>query len=92
VAHHYTRYLGDLSGGFPIGRVVAATYGLSADDGGRFAHFPEIDDPARFKDDYRTWLNEAPWSEQERSDLIDEVHAAYRCNVEVYSSLDHHAG
>ncbi len=91
VAHHYTRYLGDLSGGFPIGRIVAATYGLSADDGGRFAHFPEIDDPARFKDDYRTSLNEIPWSADQRAAVIDEVHRAYRYNVDLFASLDHHA-
>lgn len=91
VSHHYTRYLGDLSGGFPIGRIVAATYGLTEDEGGRFAHFPGIEDPARFKDDYRTSLNETPWSADERAAVLDEVHRAYRYNVEVFASLDHHA-
>lgn len=92
VAHHYTRYLGDLSGGFPIGRIVAGAYGLSTEDGGRFAAFPEIPDPVAFKDEYRTWLDQAPWSDAERAALIDEVHRAYAFNVEVFASLDHRAG
>jgi heme oxygenase len=91
VAHHYTRYLGDLSGGFAIGRIVAAAYDLKEDDGGRFAAFPEIPDPGAFKDAYRRSLDEAPWTPEQHDALIDEVHDAYRFNVEVYASLDHHA-
>ena len=92
IAHHYTRYLGDLSGGFAIGRIMADTYGLTEDDGGRFAVFPSIPDPTEFKQRYRRSLDEAAWSDQERAALIDEVHRAYRFNVEVFASLDHHAG
>lgn len=91
VAHHYTRYLGDLSGGFAIGRIMGATYGLSEDDGGRFAVFSEIADPGEFKTAYRQALDVAPWSDDQRNDFIDEVHDAYRFNVEVFISLDHHA-
>lgn len=90
VAHHYTRYLGDLSGGFAIGRLVASAYGLSPDHGGRFAIFEGIDDPAAFKARYRSALDTAPWSDDERAALITEVHDAYRFNVEVFTSLDHH--
>lgn len=90
VAHHYTRYLGDLSGGFAIGRLVAGAYDLSPTHGGRFAVFDQIADPAAFKDAYRAALDVAPWSPDERAALIAEVHDAYRSNVEVFTSLDHH--
>lgn len=90
VAHHYTRYLGDLSGGFAIGRIVTAAYDLTPTEGGRFAVFEDIADPAEFKTNYRAALDAAPWTESERADLITEVHAAYRFNVEIFQSLDHH--
>ena len=90
VAHHYTRYLGDLSGGFAIGRVVYAAYELSPTEGGRFAVFEDIADPAEFRAAYRSHLDSVAWSDQDRAELITEVHAAYRFNVELFLSLDHH--
>ncbi len=45
VAHHYTRYLGDLSGGQFIGRILARQFGF-AEDGVRFYLFADIADPA----------------------------------------------
>jgi len=44
VAHHYTRYLGDLSGGQHIGRVVARVYDLPG-PGASFYRFEGIPDP-----------------------------------------------
>ena len=41
VAHHYLRYLGDLSGGQIIRRIVGRTYGLG-DDGVRFYVFADL--------------------------------------------------
>lgn len=90
VAHHYTRYLGDLSGGFAIGRLVGAAYGLSPEDGGRFAIFDAIDDPAAFKNAYRSSLDAAPWSPDQQDEVVAEVLDAYRFNVELFASLDHH--
>ncbi|GAA2453368.1 biliverdin-producing heme oxygenase [Actinomadura vinacea] len=86
VAHHYTRYLGDLSGGQYIGAQVRKTLGLAAGDPGvRFYRFPGK--PKAYKDHYRGLLDTAPWDETERAKIIDEVRRAYRLNAEITADL-----
>lgn len=87
VAHHYTRYLGDLSGGVFIGRVMARRFGFETNGIG-FYLFDDIADPSAFKDVYRTQLDAAPWDQAERERVIDEVLLAYRFNTELFEDLD----
>ena len=86
VAHHYTRYLGDLSGGQFIGRVMARRFG-SETNGIGFYLFDDIADPSSFKDVYREQLDAAPWDEAEQERVIDEVLLAYRLNTELFDDL-----
>lgn len=86
VAHHYTRYLGDLSGGQFIGRVMARRFGFGSNGIG-FYVFDAIADPAAFKDVYRDQLDAAPWDAAERERVIDEVLLAYRFNTELFEEL-----
>jgi heme oxygenase (biliverdin-producing, ferredoxin) len=86
VAHHYTRYLGDLSGGQFIGRVMARRFGFETNGIG-FYVFDEIADPKQFKDVYRDQLDAAPWDEAEKDRVIDEVLLAYRFNTELFEDL-----
>lgn len=86
VAHHYTRYLGDLSGGQFIGRVLSRQFGFETNGIG-FYLFDEIADPAAFKDVYREQLDAAPWDADERERVIAEVLLAYRCNTELFVDL-----
>jgi heme oxygenase len=89
VAHHYTRYLGDLSGGQYIGLQVRKTLQLSAgDDGVRFYRFPRK--PKAYKDRYRALLDDAPWDAAEQARVIGEVKAAYRLNAAVTEELGEH--
>src|SRR5690606_18540080 len=55
IAHHYTRYLGDLSGGQHIYKVMQRRFDLGI-DGVRFYLFDDIADPAEFKNEYRAAL------------------------------------
>jgi heme oxygenase len=88
VAHHYTRYLGDLSGGLAIGKRVARAYQLpEGSPGVSFYRFTEIESPKRFKDTYRAELDTLPWTAAERERVIDEVLRAYRHNTEVFAEL-----
>lgn len=87
IAHHYTRYLGDLSGGVFIGRVMARRFGFETNGIG-FYLFDSIADPAAFKDVYREQLDAAPWDDVERERVIDEVLLAYRFNTELFEDLD----
>ncbi|MEU6078336.1 biliverdin-producing heme oxygenase [Micromonospora sp. NPDC047074] len=87
IAHHYTRYLGDLSGGLHIGRSVARHYGLTGDAGAAFYRFDRITSPKTYKDAYRARLDALPLDEEGRAALRAEVLVAYRHNTEVFADL-----
>lgn len=86
VAHHYTRYLGDLSGGQFIGKLMARQFGFETNGIG-FYLFEEIADPRAFKEVYREQLDAAPWDADERERVIDEVLRAYQFNTDVFVDL-----
>ena len=88
VAHHYTRYLGDLSGGQMIAKRVKRQHGFER-AGAAFYDFTELGDIAEFKQRYRAVLDELGESldELERQRMIDEVRAAYRFNTEVFIDM-----
>jgi heme oxygenase len=86
VAHHYTRYLGDLSGGQFIGRLMARRFGFETNGIG-FYIFDDIADPKAFKAVYREQLDAAPWDAAEQQRVIEEVLLAYRMNTEVFDDL-----
>lgn len=88
VAHHYTRYMGDLSGGLMIGRIARNTYDLAPGAGADFYDFPLIEDIAGFKRDYRARLDAAEWNEEQRQNLLEEVALAYELNIDVFADLD----
>lgn len=86
VAHHYLRYLGDLSGGQIIRVMVQRHYGIP-DEGLSFLRFPRVEKPKTYKDSYRVALNEAPWTEKDHNDFIAEVDYAYGLNYELFTEL-----
>lgn len=92
VAHHYTRYLGDLSGGQMIGQIACQTYGLAPGAGASFYDFDAIPDVEAYKEQYRRRMDQASWSEDERDALLDEVRIAYRLNTDVVDELDRRLG
>jgi len=86
VAHHYTRYLGDLSGGLAVGAKVRQVLGLEHEDGHRFFRFDAIA-PGPFKRAYRQLLDDAPWDETQQQRVIDEVLVAYALNNAMQSAV-----
>ncbi len=91
VAHHYTRYLGDLSGGLAIGQVVARVYGLSG-PGVSFYRFERIPRPKVFKDGYRERLDTLFLDTDEQERMIQEVLTAYQLNTDVFVELGQAVG
>lgn len=89
VAHHYTRYLGDLSGGQLIARRASAQFGFDG-DGVAFYDFAELGDPAGFKTAYREVLDAfgAALDEAAQDGVLDEVRLAYRFNTDLFLDLD----
>jgi heme oxygenase len=87
VAHHYTRYLGDLSGGQTIRKVVVRTFGFADGRGVGFYDFPAIVEPASFKAAYRERLDRAPWDDAERDRIVAESSIAFRHNGALLAEL-----
>ncbi|MCR6031348.1 biliverdin-producing heme oxygenase [Nocardioides sp. zg-579] len=86
VAHHYTRYLGDLSGGQAIGRVLDRTFGLEG-AGTAFYAFTEIPKPKPYKDAYRARLDALGLDAAGVARVVDEVKVAFRLNQALFSEL-----
>ncbi|KQW45207.1 heme oxygenase [Nocardioides sp. Root1257] len=86
VAHHYTRYLGDLSGGQAIGRILDRTFGLDG-AGIAFYDFPEIAKPKIYKDGYRARLDALDLTAEEQERVVDEVRTAFRLNQALFAEL-----
>lgn len=86
IAHHYTRYLGDLSGGQAISKIMQRQFGFDT-NGVAFYLFDQIASPKQFKDTYREQLDAVDWDAAERERVIDEVLLAYRFNTELFVDL-----
>ncbi len=86
VAHHYTRYLGDLSGGQAIGRILDRSFELDG-AGIAFYDFTAIPRPKPYKDDYRARLDALPLSSEEKVAVVEEVKAAFALNQALFEEL-----
>jgi heme oxygenase (biliverdin-producing, ferredoxin) len=86
VAHHYTRYLGDLSGGQAIGRVLDRTFELDG-AGIAFYDFPEVEKPKVYKDGYRARLDALGLTADDQDRVVEEVRAAFRLNRALFGEL-----
>jgi heme oxygenase (biliverdin-producing, ferredoxin) len=89
VAHHYTRYLGDLSGGQFIRMELQKIFGYQPGGGVDFYIFDEVGSLPRFKAEYRARLDAMELDDRERQRIIGEVKLAYQLNTEVLAELAH---
>ncbi|MFH8937601.1 heme oxygenase (biliverdin-producing) [Streptomyces griseosporeus] len=88
VAHHYTRCLGDLSGGQIIRDSAERTWGFARKgDGVRFYVFEEIPNPAAFKRRYRALLDGLRADAVERRRVVAECERAFALNTAVFRAL-----
>ncbi|BDZ41641.1 biliverdin-producing heme oxygenase [Paraoerskovia sediminicola] len=85
-AHAYTRYLGDLSGGQIVRRMLERHYGLG-DDGLEFYAFREIPKSKPFKDVYRERLDALDLDPDELEVAVSEAQRAFRLNSGVFADL-----
>ncbi|GAA4228714.1 heme oxygenase [Streptosporangium album] len=87
VAHHYTRYMGDLSGGQFIRMELQKIYGYQPGGGVDFYLFDEVGSLPRFKNEYRARLDALPVDDDEKRRIIRETRLAYLLNTEVLGDL-----
>ena len=88
VAHAYTRYLGDLSGGQILKKIAQRSMGLEGSKGLAFYEFNEVSDEAQFKLNYKAALDSLPIKENEASQIIAEANTAFTLNMNIFSELE----
>ena len=87
LGHHYTRYLGDLSGGQVVGRVLERVFQLSDGLGTAFYRFERIEKVKTYKDGYRARLDALSLSPEEQARVVEEVRVAFALNQQLFDEL-----
>ncbi|HEY9742566.1 MAG TPA: heme oxygenase (biliverdin-producing) [Coleofasciculaceae cyanobacterium] len=88
IAHSYTRYLGDLSGGQILKNIAQRAMNLSEGQGTAFYEFKEIPDEKAFKANYRKVLDELPIDETTADRIVDEANATFGMNMKLFQELE----
>lgn len=84
VAHAYTRYMGDLSGGQVLKKVAQRAMKLPpTGEGVEFYQFDAIHSAKAFKQLYRSRMNELELDMEMKKRLVDEAVKAFQFNMEV---------
>jgi heme oxygenase len=87
LAHSYTRYLGDLSGGKILARVARRALDLQ-EDGLAFYEFAHVPSAKRFKDTYRQAMDAMPLTAHQVVKLVAEANVAFLLNMRLFEELD----
>ena len=88
VGHHYTRYIGDLSGGQILKKIAKKALNLRGDDGLNFYEFKLIEDEKLFKKSYSETLNKLPIDQKIADNIIDEANEAFAYNMKMFRELE----
>lgn len=87
IAHHYTRYIGDLSGGQILKGI--AQKALNVDDSGmNFYIFTDIPDEKEFKQKYRETLDSIDFTQETINSIIIEANNAFKLNMKVFKEIE----
>jgi heme oxygenase len=88
VGHHYTRYLGDLSGGQILKTIAQKAMNINGDAGLEFYVFPAIADEKAFKNTYRAALNALPINQETADRIVEEANNAFHLNMKLFQELE----
>ena len=88
VGHHYTRYIGDLSGGQILKNIAQKAMNLGEHDGLRFYEFDTIPDEKGFKINYRSVLDNLPIDQAMADRIVGEANEAFHCNMKMFQELE----
>ena len=87
VAHHYTRYIGDLSGGKILKEITARVLKPPTGKGLDFYEFPSIPDAKLFKQNYRACLDNLGTTVPQENALIAEANYAFELNMNMFDEI-----
>ena len=88
VAHAYTRYLGDLSGGQLLKKIAQRGMNLPQDQGTAFYDFTDIQNSKTFKITYRQALDDLPLDNNHINLIVDEANLAFQLNMGLFQELE----
>lgn len=91
VAHSYTRYMGDLSGGQSLKNIVRSALSLPPDRGTGLHDFEQIstiEAKRAFKEKYRQALDSLPVDDATLQRIVDEANYAFQLNRDVMHDLE----
>jgi heme oxygenase len=88
VGHHYTRYIGDLSGGQILKAIAQKAMNLGEHDGLRFYEFDSIPDEKAFKVNYRAVLDGLPIDQATADRIVAEANGAFHYNMKMFQELE----
>ena len=91
LAHHYTRYLGDMAGGQAISRLMQRHYNI---DPGSLSYydFAALGDTHHYRKQYKNLLDLIAWTPIEKSEYIVESQISYQLNIELFDELGRTCG
>ncbi|WP_414622642.1 heme oxygenase (biliverdin-producing) [Calothrix sp. CCY 0018] len=88
IGHAYTRYMGDLSGGQMLQKVVQSTLDLSGYQGTSFYNFEQIPDKQAFKNKYREALDKVPVDDTTADKIVAEANKSFSFNMQIAKELE----
>lgn len=91
IAHSYTRYMGDLSGGQALKNILRSALNLPENQGTslyEFEQIPTIEQKRAFKEKYRQALNNLPIDEDTMNRIVAEANYAFHLNRDVVHELE----
>lgn len=88
VAHSYTRYLGDLSGGQILKGIAQRGMNLPEGSGTNFYEFKDIPDEKAFKTTYRQAMDDLPIDQATADRIVQEANDAFGMNMKMFMELE----
>ncbi len=88
IAHSYTRYIGDLSGGQILKNIAVRAMNLAEGEGTAFYEFKDIPDEKQFKVGYRQALNDLPIDDAQASGIVEEANSAFGMNMKLFQEME----
>jgi heme oxygenase len=88
VAHAYTRYLGDLSGGQILKKIAQRAMNLSDGKGLSFYEFNEVKDEQEFKQNYKKALDSLGLDAVLADQIVAEANVSFTMNMKMFQELE----
>jgi|TARA_B100000085_G_scaffold64016_1_gene56834 heme oxygenase len=88
IGHHYTRYLGDLSGGQILKGIAKKALNPPVGEGLNFYDFKDIPDAKEFKTCYRKALDDLNLDDSAVNEIVAEANYAFRLNMFMFEEFE----